>query len=84
MKNIVIAVRTIGPAHTPFIIVEMSNRRSLYVVKDMKPGDVFTAENVRAIRPGFGLAPIFHDVLMGKRITRTAKRGTPLKWELLG
>lgn len=59
-------------------------RRSLYVVKDMAAGELFTAENVRAIRPGLGLAPKFLDTLLGKRAGRAIKRGTPLNWDLLG
>lgn len=58
-------------------------RRSLYVVQDIKAGDVLTRENVRAIRPGLGLPTKFFDVLLGKRIVRDVKRGTPVRWELL-
>lgn len=58
-------------------------RRSLYVVRDMRAGETFTAENVRAIRPGLGLPPKFFEFLMGKTIKRDAVRGTPLQWELL-
>ncbi|MDD2338168.1 MAG: pseudaminic acid synthase [Geobacteraceae bacterium] len=59
-------------------------RRSLYVVKDMKAGEVFTAENVRAIRPGYGLPTKFIDMVIGKRISVDAKKGTPVSWELIG
>ncbi|MCX5751400.1 MAG: pseudaminic acid synthase [Candidatus Saganbacteria bacterium] len=58
-------------------------RRSLYVVKDMKAGDVFTKENLRAIRPGLGLPPKHYDELLGKKVKKDVKRGTPLKWELV-
>lgn len=58
-------------------------RRSLYVVQDIKAGDVLTRENMRAIRPGLGLPTKFYDVLLGKKIVRDVKRGTPVKWELL-
>lgn len=59
-------------------------RRSLYVVQDMKAGEVLTRENLRAIRPGLGLPTKFIEQLLGKRITRDTKRGTALTWELLG
>ena len=59
-------------------------RRSLYVVKDLKAGDVFTAENVRAIRPGLGLAPKYLDVVLGKSAARPITRGTPVSWDMLG
>ncbi len=59
-------------------------RRSLYVVQDLKVGDVFTHDNVRAIRPGYGLPIKFFDVFFGKRVTSDVSRGTPLSWKLLG
>ncbi len=59
-------------------------RRSLYVVQDIKEGDVLTQENLRAIRPGLGLPPKFIGIFIGKKITRDVKRGTPCSWDLLG
>lgn len=59
-------------------------RRSLYVAEDMKAGDVFTKENLRAIRPGFGLPPKYFDLLLGKRINEDAKAGTPVNWKMVG
>ena len=58
-------------------------RRSLYVVKDIAAGDVLTAENVRAIRPGLGLAPKHYEAVMGKRARMSVKAGTALSWELI-
>jgi pseudaminic acid synthase len=58
-------------------------RRSLYIVCDLKAGDVLTAENVRAIRPGLGLPPGNLDRVLGRRINRDAPRGTPVSWDLL-
>ncbi len=58
-------------------------RRSLYVVADMQPGDVFTRQNLRAIRPGGGLPPKYLDVLLGQRVARAVKRGTGATWDLL-
>jgi len=57
--------------------------RSLFVVKDVKAGEVFTEENVRSIRPGYGLHPKFLKDVIGKRAKRDIKRGTPLSWELI-
>jgi len=56
-------------------------RRSLYIVKDVKAGDLLTVENVRAIRPGAGCSPKFLDQLLGKRFSIDAKMGTPLRVE---
>ena len=58
-------------------------RRSLYVVEDMKVGDTFTAKNLRAIRPGYGLAPKFYDHTIGKTVKRDVARGTPLSHDLI-
>jgi N-acetylneuraminate synthase len=58
-------------------------RRSLYVVKDLKAGDVLNKENVRAIRPGLGLPTKYLDVVLGRSISRDVGRGTPLNWDNL-
>ncbi|MBM3359081.1 MAG: pseudaminic acid synthase [Betaproteobacteria bacterium] len=58
-------------------------RRSLYVVKNLKAGDIFTAESVRAIRPGYGLAPKHLDTVLGRRARRDVRRGEPLSWDLV-
>jgi pseudaminic acid synthase len=60
------------------------HRRSLYVVRDMRPGDTFTCDNLRAIRPGMGLAPKHLDIVLGKKTTHAIKCGTPMSWDLLG
>lgn len=56
-------------------------RRSIYVVKDVKEGEIFTKNNLRSIRPGFGLAPKYYDKLLGKRAQRNIRKGTALNWE---
>jgi N-acetylneuraminate synthase len=56
-------------------------RRSLYIVKDVKAGEIVTSENIRAIRPGDGCSPKFLDLLLGKRFCTPAKMGTPLRAE---
>jgi len=58
-------------------------RRSLYIARDMKKGEVFSPQNLRAIRPGRGLPPKFIAEFMGKKIARDAPMGTPVSWELL-
>jgi len=58
-------------------------RRSLYVAKDMKAGDLFTKENVRIIRPGFGIEPKHFEQVLGKKANQDLKIGTALKWDLI-
>lgn len=53
-------------------------RRSLYIVKDMKRGEVFTKENLRAIRPGFGLPPKFFEQVIGRKVKTDVTMGTAL------
>lgn len=58
-------------------------RRSLYVVKDLKAGEILTAENVRSIRPGLGLPTKYLEQVLGRRLKQDARRGTPLAWSLI-
>ena len=58
-------------------------RRSLYVTEDLKENDVLTKNNLRPIRPGYGLPPKFYDQLLGRKMRKAAKRGTPMSWDLL-
>lgn len=57
-------------------------RRTLYVARDIKAGEVLTHENMRIVRPGYGLAPKYYDALLGKRINRDVAVGTPISWDL--
>ena len=58
-------------------------RRSLYVVADIKKDELFSNENVRSIRPGFGLPPKHLDDVLGKRASQAIDRGTPMNWSLI-
>lgn len=58
-------------------------RRSLFVVRDVQKGEVFTEENVRSIRPGYGLPPRYLKDVLGRKATKDIKRGSPLSWALI-
>lgn len=58
-------------------------RRSLYIAKDMEEGEALTHENLRIVRPGYGLPPKFYGDLLGKRVKRPLTLGTPVSWDLL-
>ncbi len=58
-------------------------RRSIYVVKDMSPGDVITRENIRRVRPGYGIMPKHFDSVIGKSVNRKIQKGQPLKWDFI-
>lgn len=58
-------------------------RRSLYFVKDMQAGDIITADSIRSVRPGYGLAPKYYEELIGRRVTTTVAAATATSWDLI-
>jgi pseudaminic acid synthase len=89
-KAMVEAVRTaekaLGEAHFGVSGKEEASkvfRRSLFVVENVKQGEVFTEANVRSIRPGHGLHTRHLGEVLGKRAMRDIERGTPLSWDLV-
>jgi pseudaminic acid synthase len=58
-------------------------RRSLYIVNDLKAGDILTKENVRAIRPGLGLPTKYLEQVLGRSVKHSVSRGTAIGWDLL-
>jgi len=59
----------------------LCHRRSLFVVRDLRAGEVLSRENLRVIRPAGGLAPKEHRAVLGRRVRRSLQRDTPLRWE---
>ncbi len=59
-------------------------RRSLFAVKDISKGEAFNLENIRSIRPAYGLPPKHLEEILGKKASCAIKRGTPLSWEMVG
>jgi pseudaminic acid synthase len=58
-------------------------RRSLYISREVVAGEVLTSDNVRIVRPGFGLAPKFYNIILGMRVGCRLPAGTPLTWDVL-
>lgn len=59
-------------------------RRSIYISRDIKVGEQLTADNIRIVRPGFGLAPKYYELLIGRRVNTDLSRGTAMSWEYIG
>lgn len=77
------AVGAVNYAIKPSEAKSRAFRRSLYVVKDVPTGATFTAENVRSIRPGYGLAPKHLPDVLGRKAKLDIGRGTAMRWDLL-
>jgi len=58
-------------------------RRSIYAIKDIKSGDVITNDNVRSIRPGYGLKPKYYFDLIGRKVCRDIESGTAIHWDMI-
>lgn len=91
LKDLVTSIRTAEKAvgkirYGPQNALEKDNlrfRRSLFVVQDIKKGELFTHKNVRVIRPGYGLAPRYFEKILGRRAADDCERGTPLTKNLI-
>ncbi len=64
-------------------VKERESGRSLYVVADIKAGETFTSDNVRSIRPGFGMHPMHYEDILGKKARRDLSKGEPLSWDMI-
>ena len=83
IRKIELALGTVTYELTPKAAREREHSRSLFVARDMKKGDVFTPENLRSVRPANGLHTKYYEDILGKRITKDAKLGTPMSWDLV-
>ena len=90
-KQMVDAIRNVEKALgndnfelTEKMIINQDFSRSLFVVEDMKKGDVITEEFVRSIRPGFGLHPKYLKDILGKKVNKDLKKGTPFELDFVG
>jgi pseudaminic acid synthase len=76
------ALGKINYERTPAELGNIKFRRSLYVVKDVSKGDILTVDNIRSIRPGFGLAPKYYEQVLGCRANQNISTGTALSFDL--
>jgi pseudaminic acid synthase len=86
VEAIRVAERALGEVRYEITQQETASRvfrRSLFVVEDMEAGDVFTEQNLRSIRPGYGLHTRYMGEVLGRRAARDIARGTPLRWGLV-
>lgn len=83
VRNAEKAIGIIDYNLTPKQVKGKDFARSLYVVKDIKKGEVLTEENVRSIRPGFGLHPKYYETILGKKINKDLKKGDRLGIEVV-
>jgi N-acetylneuraminate synthase len=80
------AERSLGSIHygaTPSELAMLKFRRSLFIVADVKAGEMFTEKNVRSIRPAHGLHPRHLPDVLGRKAIREVCRGTPLTWNMI-
>ena len=87
-KNMVTSIREVEKALgtvtyelTKKQLKSREHSRSLFVTKDMKQGEIFTKDNVRSIRPGFGMETKYINDVLGKKAKTEIKKGTPLYWD---
>ena len=84
VKNVRIVEKALGKSEyclTPVQEIEREGARSLFVVADVKKGEILTPDNIRSIRPGNGLPPIEFDNIIGKHAVKDLERGEPLHRE---
>jgi len=86
VENIRIVEKALGRVHYGLTEEEEKSkvfRRSLFAVKDINKGEIFTEENLKSIRPANGLSPKYRTAILGKAAKKNIKRGTPLNWDLV-
>ncbi len=59
-------------------------RRSVFSVKDIKKGERLTEDNIRVIRPGYGLSPKYYEEILGQTVLKDIEKGTPVKMDMIG
>lgn len=80
IRNIEKAMGSVSYKLSPKTLKSREFSRSLFIVEDVKAGEEITMENIRSIRPGYGLAPKYQKDIVGKTFKSDYKKGTPLDW----
>lgn len=86
VQNVRNVENSLGSVYYPTDSLKIKGReysRSLYVAEDMKAGDVITEQNVRSVRPGFGLHPKHLPALIGKKVNRDLEKGERFTWDFV-
>lgn len=83
IRNVEKALGTVAYKTDPSAIKGREFSRSLYVAEDMKAGDIITEQNVRSVRPGYGLAPKYLPEILGQRVNRDLAKGDRMKLEYI-
>ena len=77
------AIGTVNYDLTPEALKNINGKRSLYVSGDMEKGEVFTENNIKSVRPGFGLDPKFKNQILGRRAKIKLTIGDRLNWDVI-
>lgn len=86
VKDIRTAEKAMGKVSYQLSEKEANNkvfRKSIFVIKDIIQGEILNEENIRVIRPGYGLEPKYYDDIVGKKAAKDIERGTPLRWDII-
>lgn len=84
VKDIRDVEKSLGEINYTLTEQDKNRRRSLYIAEDMKVGDILTEQNLRSVRPGYGLHPKYLNECLGKRVNRDLKKGERMSLEFLG
>ncbi|QEP42791.1 pseudaminic acid synthase [Ectothiorhodospiraceae bacterium BW-2] len=69
---------------TPAASKNLQGKRSLYAIAPIKAGEPFSAQNIKSVRPGFGLSPKYYDIVLSKKAAYDLEVGDPVTWDCLG
>lgn len=83
IRNVEKALGSVAYKLDPSTIKGREFSRSLYVAENMKAGDIITEQNVRSVRPGYGLAPKYLPEILGKRVNLDLKKGERMSLEFI-